>query len=49
MVKIGVVADDFTGTASSGMMMAKAQVETGLFFDAASLDAFEDTDRLEAV
>ena len=49
MVKIGVVADDFTGTASSGMMMAKAQVETGLFFDAASLDAFEDTDRLEAL
>ena len=49
MVKIGVVADDFTGTASSGMMMAKAQVETGLFFDAASLDAFEYTDRLEAV
>ncbi len=27
MAKIGVVADDFTGTASSGMMMAKAQVE----------------------
>lgn len=49
MVKIGVVADDFTGTASSGMMMAKAQVETGLFFDAASLDSFADTDRLEAV
>lgn len=37
MVKIGVVADDFTGTASSGMMMAKAQVETGLFFDAATV------------
>lgn len=49
MVKIGVVADDFTGTASSGMMMAKAQVETGLFFDAASFDTFEYTDRLEAV
>lgn len=49
MAKIGVVADDFTGTASSGMMMAKAQVETGLFFDAQSLEEFTQADRLEAV
>lgn len=49
MAIIGVVADDFTGTASSGMMMAKAQVETGLFFDAEYVEKFENTDRLQAI
>lgn len=49
MAIFGVVADDFTGTASSGMMMAKAQVETGLFFDAKQVKKFEDKERLQAV
>ncbi|XCP84654.1 four-carbon acid sugar kinase family protein [Roseburia hominis] len=49
MAVIGVVADDFTGTASSGMLMAKAQVETGLFFDAQKVEEFNGTDQLQAV
>lgn len=49
MAIIGVVADDFTGTASSGMLMAKAQVETGLFFDAAHVEMFENRKSLEAI
>lgn len=49
MAVIGVVADDFTGTASSGMLMAKAQVETGLFFDAQKVEEFSSVERLGAV
>lgn len=49
MAVIGVVADDFTGTASSGVLVAKSDARTGLFFDAKALQKFEDSDRLDAV
>ena len=49
MAVIGVVTDDFTGTASAGMLMAKAHVETGLFFDDAQMKGFKELDQLEAV
>lgn len=49
MAIIGVVTDDFTGTASAGMLMAKRQVETGLFFDEKQMQEFHDVDQLEAI
>lgn len=49
MAIIGVVADDFTGTASAGVFVAKSQARTGLFFDAQSVENFQDADRLDAV
>lgn len=49
MAVIGVVTDDFTGTASAGMLMAKAHVETGLFFDDVQMKNFNELDQLEAV
>lgn len=49
MAVIGVVTDDFTGTASAGMLMAKAHVETGLFFDDAQMKEFKELNQLEAV
>lgn len=49
MAIIGVVTDDFTGTASAGMLMAKRQVETGLFFDEKQMQEFHNVDQLEAV
>lgn len=49
MAIIGVVADDFTGTASAGVLVAKSQARTGLFFDAKAVENFHDADRLDAV
>jgi uncharacterized protein YgbK (DUF1537 family) len=47
-MKIGVICDDFTGTASSGVLVAKTGAKTGLFFDAKTLRSFSDLDRLDA-
>jgi len=49
MAIIGAVTDDFTGTASAGGLVAKAQARTGLFFDAESLVNFSSSDRLDAI
>lgn len=49
MLQIGVVADDFTGTASAGMMMAKANVKTGLFLNAETMSGNDETEALEAI
>ena len=38
---IGAVTDDFTGAASSGVLIARSQARTGLFLDA---EALEDSD-----
>ena len=46
---IGVVADDFTGTASAGMLMAKAGVETGLFFDEEQIRKFPGAEKMQAI
>lgn len=46
---IGAVTDDFTGTASAGVLIAKSQVKTGLFFDAEAVENFRNVDRLEAI
>lgn len=49
MLQIGVVADDFTGTASAGMMMAKAHVKTGLFLNAETMAGNDEAKKLEAI
>lgn len=49
MAVIGAVTDDFTGAASAGMIMAKARVKTGLFFDSAMVIDAEETKNLEAI
>ncbi len=49
MLQIGVVADDFTGTASAGMMMAKANVKTGLFLNAETMFGNQEAKELEAI
>ena len=49
MAIIGAVTDDFTGAASAGMMMAKAQVKTGLFFDSDMVIQTEEAKDLEAL
>lgn len=49
MAIIGVVADDFTGTASAGTLMAKARVETGLFFDTEHIEELKEAERLQAI
>lgn len=49
MAIIGVVADDFTGTASAGVLVARSQAKTGLFFDAEAVREFGEADRLDAV
>ena len=49
MAVIGVVADDFTGTASAGVLVARTGAKTGLFFDAAKVSEFQEKDRLDAV
>ena len=49
MAVIGVVADDFTGTASAGVLVARTGAKTGLFFDAAKVSEFQERDRLDAV
>ncbi|HBR1893740.1 four-carbon acid sugar kinase family protein [Klebsiella quasipneumoniae subsp. similipneumoniae] len=46
---IGSVTDDFTGTASAGVLIAKSQAATGLFFDADAVKNFKDRERLEAI
>jgi len=43
------VADDFTGTASAGVFVAKSHARTGLFFDTKAVEDFHDADRLDAV
>lgn len=49
MAIIGAVTDDFTGAASAGMMMAKAQVKTGLFFDSDMVIQTKETKNLESI
>lgn len=49
MAIIGAVTDDFTGTASAGVLVARTGAKTGLFFDADAVKEFEDADRLDAV
>lgn len=49
MAVIGAVTDDFTGAASAGMIMARARVKTGLFFDSAMVMDAEETKNLEAI
>ena len=49
MAIIGVVTDDFTGTASAGVLVARSQAKTGLFFDAEAVREFEEAERLDAV
>ena len=49
MAVIGVVADDFTGTASAGVLVARTGAKTGLFFDAAKVNEFQEKGRLDAV
>lgn len=49
MAVIGVVADDFTGTASAGVLVARSQIKTGLFFDTAAVKRFEGADQLDAI
>lgn len=46
---IGAVTDDFTGTASAGVLIAKSQARTGLFLDVEALEHSEDTECLDAV
>lgn len=49
MAVIGVVTDDFTGTASAGVLVARSGAKTGLFFDAKAVRDFKEADRLDAV
>lgn len=49
MAVIGAVTDDFTGAASAGMMMAKARVKTGLFFDSDMVMQTQEARELEAI
>lgn len=49
MAIIGAVTDDFTGAASAGVLVAKCQAKTGLFFDAEAVKNFEEADRLDAI
>lgn len=49
MAIIGAVTDDFTGAASAGMMMAKANVKTGLFFDSDMIEQTKEARELTAV
>ena len=49
MALIGVVTDDFTGTASAGVLVARTGAKTGLFFDADAVKNFKDAKRLDAV
>lgn len=49
MANIGAVTDDFTGTASAGVLVARTGAKTGLFFDADAVKNFKDSDRLDAV
>lgn len=49
MAIIGVVTDDFTGTASAGVLVARLQAKTGLFFDAKTVRDFKEADRLDAI
>lgn len=49
MAVIGVVTDDFTGTASAGVLVARSGADTGLFFDAQAVRDFKEADRLQAV
>lgn len=49
MAIIGVVADDFTGTASSGVLVARSQAKTGLFFDPEAVQAFQGANQLDAI
>lgn len=46
---IGAVTDDFTGTASAGVLIARSQARTGLFLDVEALEGSEDAARLDAV
>lgn len=46
---IGAVTDDFTGTASAGVLIARSQARTGLFLDAEALENCGDTGKLDAV
>lgn len=46
---IGAVTDDFTGTASAGVLIAKSQVRTGLFFDADAVKNFTGLSSLGAL
>lgn len=49
MAMIGAVADDFTGTASAGVLVAKGRAKTGLFFDPDALNQFDEAERLDAI
>lgn len=49
MSKIGVIADDFTGTASAGSMMAETGIVTGLFYSEEQLKGNEKAEKMEAV
>lgn len=49
MAVIGAVTDDFTGTASAGVLVARSGAKTGLFFDAQAVRDFSDADRLDAI
>lgn len=49
MAVIGAVCDDFTGTASAGVLVAKAGAKTGLFFDAKALKEFGSAYDLDAI
>lgn len=49
MAVIGVIADDFTGTASAGVFIARNGARTGLFFDIWAVKKFADINRLDAV
>lgn len=49
MAVIGVVTDDFTGTASAGVLVARSEAKTGLFFDAKAVREFREADRLDAI
>lgn len=49
MAVIGVIADDFTGTASAGVLLARTGVRTGLFFDIQAVKDFADARKMDAV
>ncbi|MCD8084308.1 MAG: four-carbon acid sugar kinase family protein [Clostridiales bacterium] len=49
MAFIGAVTDDFTGTASAGVLVARSGARTGLFFDAVSLREFKEADKIDAI
>lgn len=49
MALIGVVADDYTGTASAGVLVARSGAKTGLFFDSQAVQSFLGAEQLDAI